>query len=251
MNDKERLKIQTALEIFDQTPHFIWWKDKHLRYTLINHQTAKMMGYSNSKISFESITDHMVPCKSSELANEFELQDKLVMRTQKQLTGIAFCNYGDNGWRITMGHKFPRFDRKTGDVIGMSGTAVDITDCAVMRTALILVADDDRFIGRKINALEQFTYMLKETYDDFNLSERESECLFLLLRGKTAREIADILFISNRTVEKHTDNIKSKMGCFTKSELIDKALSFGAGSIIPKSLINPAYKKIDPFVESS
>lgn len=48
-----------------------------------------------------------------------------------------------------------------------------------------------------------------------NLSEREIECLQWLIKGKTAGEIAVILQISKRTVEKHMLNIKEKLGCYT------------------------------------
>ncbi len=41
----------------------------------------------------------------------------------------------------------------------------------------------------------------------FGLSERESEVGFLVIRGETNQEIAERLSISQRTVEKHVENI--------------------------------------------
>lgn len=63
--------------------------------------------------------------------------------------------------------------------------------------------------------------------NDFNLTTREHTCLYYLVKGKTAPEIAIALFISKRTIEKHIANIKEKMQCRTKSELIDKAIHCG------------------------
>ena len=59
------------------------------------------------------------------------------------------------------------------------------------------------------------------------LSQRESECLFFIVSGKTASHTADKLFLSVRTVEKHIENIKIKFSCHTKSELILCAIHDG------------------------
>lgn len=53
------------------------------------------------------------------------------------------------------------------------------------------------------------------------LSKRESECLHLIIRGKSARQLGCILGISQRTVEGYLNNIKSKFGVSSKAELIE------------------------------
>jgi DNA-binding CsgD family transcriptional regulator len=58
------------------------------------------------------------------------------------------------------------------------------------------------------------------------LSKRCKEILRLLVRGKTAKEIAKILFISHRTVENYLYNIKHKLNVSTKSELIDLCINY-------------------------
>ena len=55
-----------------------------------------------------------------------------------------------------------------------------------------------------------------------NLSCRELEVLEYLLKGFTAGETANQLFLSKRTVESHIENIKNKLNCFSKIELIEK-----------------------------
>ncbi|EKE00993.1 MAG: regulatory protein, LuxR family [uncultured bacterium] len=54
------------------------------------------------------------------------------------------------------------------------------------------------------------------------LSKREQECFFHLSHGKSAKEIAQLLGCSPRTIESHIDNMKSKLDCRTRSELISK-----------------------------
>lgn len=51
------------------------------------------------------------------------------------------------------------------------------------------------------------------------LSERELECLALLLEGHSSGAIGKQLAISARTVEHHIENIKNKLSCSTKGEL--------------------------------
>ena len=57
---------------------------------------------------------------------------------------------------------------------------------------------------------------------NIQFSKREEQCIDLLLAGKTAKETADALFLSSRTVEMYLDNIKNKLGCKSKLEILHK-----------------------------
>lgn len=56
----------------------------------------------------------------------------------------------------------------------------------------------------------------------YNISDREEDVLRLLVEGKTAREIADTLFISPFTVQNHTKSLRSKLKCKNVIQLINK-----------------------------
>ncbi|MDP3042632.1 MAG: response regulator transcription factor [Candidatus Omnitrophota bacterium] len=56
------------------------------------------------------------------------------------------------------------------------------------------------------------------------LNERESDCLRLVVEGKTAKEIADILFVSRRTVENYKNSILKKLNLHKTSDLIKYSL---------------------------
>lgn len=58
------------------------------------------------------------------------------------------------------------------------------------------------------------------------LSKRQSEILYLSIRGKTSPEISEILKLSKRTVNHYLDAIKIKMGASSKSELIEKVVGY-------------------------
>lgn len=53
------------------------------------------------------------------------------------------------------------------------------------------------------------------------LSKRQMDCIERFLEGKTAKQIAKNLHLSNRTIEGYLEEIKSKFGCHTKSELFE------------------------------
>ena len=69
------------------------------------------------------------------------------------------------------------------------------------------------------------------------ITDRESECLFYLLRGKTPKSIGMLLGISSRTVEGHVESLRHKFGSASKSELIEKAVGMGFLYYIPDSLL--------------
>lgn len=52
------------------------------------------------------------------------------------------------------------------------------------------------------------------------LSEREREILLLICKGLSNQEIADVLFISKRTVDKHRANILEKTECKNTANLV-------------------------------
>lgn len=67
----------------------------------------------------------------------------------------------------------------------------------------------------------------REDAPDEQLSEREREILVAVCRGLSNQEIADELFISKRTVDKHRANILEKTGCKNTASLVVYAIRYG------------------------
>jgi DNA-binding NarL/FixJ family response regulator len=59
------------------------------------------------------------------------------------------------------------------------------------------------------------------------LTRRESEILALIAEGHTTREIADMLVISPRTVDRHRDNLLEKLELRNRIELTRYAIRAG------------------------
>lgn len=68
---------------------------------------------------------------------------------------------------------------------------------------------------------------LEENNSNDPLSEREKEILVAICRGLSNQEIADELFISKRTVDKHRANILEKTGCKNTAALVVYAIRMG------------------------
>lgn len=69
--------------------------------------------------------------------------------------------------------------------------------------------------------LEQF--QLSEV---LSLTHRESQVLLLVSKGLFAIQIAEYLQLSKRTVEHYIENVKNKLNCYSKAELIQKAQKY-------------------------
>ena len=64
----------------------------------------------------------------------------------------------------------------------------------------------------------------KKILEQTNLSEREEEVLYQICKGYNNQEIADILHISRRTVDKHRENLLSKTNAKNTAGLVMYAI---------------------------
>ncbi len=80
--------------------------------------------------------------------------------------------------------------------------------------------------------IKQF-YIGKPTQE--SLTENEQLLLFLLLRGKTAKEVAIFLNRSHRTIEDRIFKLKQKLNCRNRSQLIEYAFNQGYAEVLPLS----------------
>lgn len=67
----------------------------------------------------------------------------------------------------------------------------------------------------------------------FHLTSREQQIAECLLAGKTAKESAQLLGLSIRTIESYVNTLKNKLGCQKRAELILKLLQLVPSSNMP------------------
>jgi DNA-binding NarL/FixJ family response regulator len=96
--------------------------------------------------------------------------------------------------------------------------------------ALQKVAAGEEYFSEPVSNIILKSYIKKAKKEEKNkaaektLSKREMEILILFAEGKSNKEIADILFISSRTVESHKNHIMQKLELKSTVELIKFAI---------------------------
>lgn len=97
------------------------------------------------------------------------------------------------------------------------------------RRSLSIENGGNRFQARLVRDVEARGYMLLLTedkvesplsYRSLGLTERESETLHYVAKGKTNLDIAYILRVGERTIEKHLENVYKKLGVETRTAAV-------------------------------
>ncbi len=115
-----------------------------------------------------------------------------------------------------------------------------LKDCAVKELceAIRIVAAGQVYLNPRIGTLvinDYLQYLSENTVAKFAdssvLSVREREVLQLLTEGKRTKEIASILHVSIKTVERHRQNITGKLDLSSIAELTKYAIQEGLTSV--------------------
>ena len=110
---------------------------------------------------------------------------------------------------------------------GASGFLLKDSDIEEVYSAVESVVSGDSYfsvalLGSMTRNMSRHSALVSD--DDDALSDREIEILVEVCRGLSNKEIADKLFISKRTVDKHRANILEKTGCKNTANLVVYAI---------------------------
>ncbi len=212
--------------IIDQLPSSIAWKDAELNYLGANRNLIHSMGL-NDPHQLIGINDQQLLIDEPHLS-EFFIQQDLSVLAGNTIEILHTLDKDNNTYLL---QKSPLRD-EDNTIAGI------ILLCTPFSAANLF--SQIKQIDQKYYSLQKdhMHYMVDENHNPIGLSTRELECLFLQIRGKTAKEIAEILKLSKRTVEYYIDNMKTKFGCFNKAELLTAAMSHGYQYHIPKTLLH-------------
>ncbi len=113
--------------------------------------------------------------------------------------------------------------------LGVKGLFGSEMTSALIQKALLVIRDGGIWAERKILNLAiepdiaQISKMLSDYNDSYNLSLREKEILQTLVLGIRNKDIADRLYISEKTVKTHINRIFKKLGVDSRVKAILKA----------------------------
>ncbi len=115
--------------------------------------------------------------------------------------------------------------------LGVKGFLLKNSEIDEVVTAIKTVCDGGSYFSEEL--LGSLVSNLKSTQFEENgvLSERELEIVPLICRGLSNQEIADLLFISKRTVDKHRANILEKTGSRNTAGMVVWAIKNGVVEI--------------------
>lgn len=212
------------------TPGLCIAKDIDSKYSVISNDYAILLGWKNSEQCI-NLSDYDIPCAAVEAANLFIELDQKVVNNKASLISLYICKYM-NGWKTLLSHKIP-IQKTNGDITGIYGQVMDISSTNLYNWCLPLNQNDLKYSE---SSNKPRIYILSQEHTPLPLTLRQQACIFLLVRGKSMKEIANILDISVKTVEGHFEKIKLKMGCSSKSQLIEKAIDSGFLNYIPNDI---------------
>ena len=141
---------------------------------------------------------------------------ELALRMKPDLKIIVLSMYGDEQYYYKMVDS------------GVKGFVLKNSGIEKVITAIHKVAAGENYFSEEllINILNNMRDNGKNEPDtpDSEISEREMEILYYVCLGLSNQEIADKLFISKRTVDKHRANLLSKTGCRNTAALVMYAI---------------------------
>ena len=217
--------------LINQMSGFFAVVDLNSKFLCVNEMGAQWTGFKSPELMI-GLSYADVKCRAADDADLFLHHDQLV-KERGIFRFIGYYCYAGDDWKIIVGERFLLKDNQNAP-IGMAIHFNDFTHCRLIDINRFLIDHPVKYCTK--NTRKQLIYSIENYYPETQLSERQSECLFFLLRGKTTKEVAHLLNLSPRTVESYINEIKFKLQCNTKSQLIEKAIHSGYLNIIPTNV---------------
>ncbi len=107
---------------------------------------------------------------------------------------------------------------------GFDGYLLKIDGRNEIENALKAVAQDEKYFSSKT---QQVFFETQTTKTKVELTERELEILQLIVEEKTTKEIAEKLFLSEKTIETHRGNLMLKLEARNIAGMVRKAIMLG------------------------
>ncbi|MGV8096529.1 MAG: response regulator [Mangrovibacterium sp.] len=139
---------------------------------------------------------------------------ELALRKYPDLRIITLSMYGEEDYYYKMVDA------------GVKGFLLKNSDMAEVKNALEAVYEGGNYFSSELlqTLVNSLRTSSKPKELHIELSEREIEILILICQGLSNQEIAEQLFISKRTVDKHRANILEKSQCKNTAQLVMYAI---------------------------
>lgn len=174
------------------------------------------------KEQFDIVAEAKNGKEALNLLNEIEIDVLVTDIMMPEMDGVELCkqvstaNPTINILALTMMNENYNIKK----MLGAGAKGYILKDCTQdeLRTAIKTVNQGKNYYSQEVTdiIMEGLTAQpapKQRLVSEIPLTKRETEILHLICKEKTNVEIADELFISNRTVEAHKRNLLDKTGC--------------------------------------
>lgn len=179
-------------------------------------RTCRFASYS------EALGDNIYRLSNNQSHNKLmKANNNNVMRNRKMQVYDEDFGLLDRGPVHTLSFKFPWYG-DNNELLGLFGCAINLIDYKPVDVSTKVAMIVNQFCQQQVDVQQMLSpRIMKGNY----FSKREMDVVRLVMSGKSMREVALLLGLSQRTVEYYFANIKSKLNVNTKSQFFEKMMS--------------------------
>ena len=207
LEHRHTIDNKNSLGHLKKMPFNIYVIDTESRMQTINEATAITLELFSIN---DSIGKTVYDIASRESARSLIAIDKRVMQNQRTEITDDPVMLNNGARRKFLSIKAPLYNTRH-ETVGIFGCSVLLNEQQPLASAIAQIAE--------LGLLQPQPAAFPQ-YRNNKLTQRESEVLLLLGRYFSAKIIAAKLGISHRTVEKHIEMIKEKLGLHSKNDIL-------------------------------
>lgn len=225
------MNIQNIKSVIEHFPGLVFIKDESSHYIDANKSFLNFSGF-NQNDEIIGLTESDLP--SYKFAENYIKDDRDTLDFGSLHIVEPILQYNGEE-KIILTHKYRSFNDTTSShcIVGFS-TIIELKNLSSLLSLNI---------GKNLKISTPLFNSLIDEFACKTLTQREGEVLFYLLHGLSCSDIANKLYLSVRTIEDYLHNIKCKLNCDSKNQLIDFAISNGLINVVPEYLLQKIVTK--------
>jgi len=199
--------------LVNQMPGFYYAKNLDGQYLFANEEFAHY-AFCDSEQQIKNKRDDDLPWKKqASLLQSIDSRVIAITGFFQEIVEIIHPEYGVTQF-LTTKKRLLNNEGKTCGVVGMSVS--------------LSVQDNYPQMWHKTNkSVINKRFFLGKEFSDQYLTHQEIKVYRIILLGYSAKEGGELLNISSKTIEFHTEQLRKKLSCHNKGELLRKAHQYG------------------------
>lgn len=217
--------------IIDNIHQPAWIKNQNLEYTNCNRELLNSLGQTTATSLLGKKDDELT---WGDYSNSYQLADNEVLDRSHAIEYLNVSKPNINKY-VVMSTRKSVLKNVSGECIGILGI-INLLWPSARHAYRLLMNLDNSLLAQSGYKVDQYVFYENTITGTGNLTKKELLCLFYLLRGASNKDVSKLLNISLRTLETHLEHIKCKLNCYSKNELISKAIEKNLLRLIPKNV---------------